>query len=145
MSQPIITPAEQGVARLKTVFALAIPILLLPLFIYAFQQKSQERAEIAAYAHYTVGEVNRIGYVVGPNSERIIHFTYQVGDSIYEGSESGDLVDGRTRFLVKFSTKTPGYYESYKQLHIPYYVAPPPPEGWAKLPSELDIPAGALD
>ncbi|GAB3638230.1 hypothetical protein GCM10027422_38200 [Hymenobacter arcticus] len=138
-------PLTNQIERLKTLLAIAVPVIIIPLFIYEFRQKNQERAEIAAYAHYTVGEVTRTSYVVGPNSESIIHFTYQVGDSTYEGTEPGDLVNGRTRFLVRFSTKNPSYYEGYKQVPIPYYVPPPPPEGWAKLPPKLDVPAGALD
>lgn len=145
MSQPTTTPTEQLVDRLKTLVALAVPIILVPTFIYFFLQDSRQKAEIKAYGHYTVGEVTSTGYVIGPNSESIIHFTYQVGDSTYEGTEPGDLVNGRTRFLVKFSTKNPGLYQGYKQIPISYYVPAPPPAGWAKLPPELSIPAGALD
>lgn len=91
------------------------------------------------------GGATSTGYVIGPNSESIIHFTYQVSDSTYEGTEPGDLVNGRTRFLVRFSTKNPANYEGYKRVFIPYYVPAPPPEGWAKLPPQLDVPAGVLD
>lgn len=138
-------PAKHWTDRLKTLIALAVPAILIPLFIYLLLQDDKQKAELAAHAHYTVGEVTRTGYVIGPNSESIIHFTYQVGDSTYEGTEPGDLVNSRTRFLVRFSTKNPANYESYKRVPIPYYVPAPPPEGWAKLPPELDVPADALD
>lgn len=145
MSQPVTTPAARWTDRLKTLVAIAVPIVILPLFIYLYLQDNHKKAELAIYAHYTVGEVTSTSYVIGPSSESIIHFTYQVGDSTYEGTEPGDLVNGRTRFLVRFSTKNPNHYQGYKQLSIPYYVPPPPPEGWAKPPPELAIPTGTLD
>jgi hypothetical protein len=145
MSQPDMSSATQKGDRFKKALTIVLLLITAACFVTGLSYMRQKDAEMAAYGHYTVGEVTRTGYVIGPNSESIIHFTYQVGNSTYEGTEPGDLVNGRTRFLVRFSTKNPATYEGYKRVPIPYYVPVPPPEGWAKLPSELDVPAGALD
>lgn len=137
--------AEQLIDWLKTAVALAVPVVVVPLCIYTFLQKRQEETEITAYPRYTVGEVVETGVVISPSSHGYSLFTYQVGDSVYTQEGPDEVSKGHTRFLVKFSTQHPTYYKFYERVPIPYYVPPPPPEGWANLPPELDVPAGALD
>jgi len=140
-----MTATERLVDRLKTVAAIGIAIATPIALYYGFHQKSLEQADLAAHPRYTVGEVVKTGVVISASSHGYSLFTYQVGDSIYTQEGPDEVPKGHTRFLVKFSTQHPTYYKFYERIPIPYYVPAPPPEGWAKIPPELDIPVGALN
>ena len=130
------------VERLKKLFFLGAIVVIVPLSIREFFLKESEDEEIAKYPRYTVGEVTKAVQVVGPSSEKLNLFTYQVGDSSYTGNEPGSLPDGQTLFLVKYSTKHPQYYKFYKQVPLlPTHI--PPPEGWAEPPYR--VPAEDLE
>lgn len=130
------------VERLKKLFFLGAIVVIVPLSIREFFLKEREDEEIAKYPRYTVGEVTKAVQVVGPSSEKLNLFTYQVGDSSYTGNEPGSLPDGQNLFLVKYSTKHPQYYKFYKRVPLlPTHV--PPPEGWAAPPYR--VPAKDLE
>lgn len=130
---PVMTPAEQRVDRLKSAAVLAMLLVIAGCFIAALRNKNHRDDELAAYPRYTVGEITATGYIVGPNSHSYAKFAYQVGDSTYTGDEDGDLPEGRTRFLVKYSTRHPKYYKFYKRVSLLSNHVPPP-EGWAEPP-----------
>ena len=127
--------------RLKNLFFIGVAIVLILLAIREFYIKGGEDEEIAKYPRYTLGEVTDAVQVIGPNSEKLNRFTYQVGDSSYSGSEPGSLPDGQNLFLVKYSTKHPQYHKFYKRVPLlPTHI--PPPEGWAEPP--YPVPAENL-
>ena len=130
------------VERLKKLFFLGAIVVIVPLSIREFFLKESEDEEIAKYPRYTVGEVTKAVQVVGPSSEKLNLFTYQVGDSSYTGNEPGSLPDGQNLFLVKYSTKHPQYYKFYNRVPLlPTHI--PPPEGWAEPPYR--VPAEDLE
>jgi hypothetical protein len=138
-------PAPLWLERLKTVVVIGGMLILAGFAVDAYFYQNHKRVELTAHPRYTVGEVVKTGVVISPSSHGYSLFTYQVGDSVYTQEGPDEIPKGHTRFLVKFSTQHPTYYKFYERVPIPYYVPPPPPEGWAKLPPELDIPAGTLD
>lgn len=142
---PRNTYATPFTDHLKLVAVGAILLAIGIGIFYGLRQKSTEEAELTSHPRYTVGEIVKSGYIVSPNSHSYSRFTYQVGDSVYTESGPEQIPQGHTRFLVKFSAQHPTYYKFYERIPIPYYVPLPPPEGWAKPPPELDVPAGALD
>ena len=128
--------------RLKNLFFIGASVVLILLAIRGFIIKGSENEEIAKYPRYTIGAVTDAVVVIGPSSEKLNRFTYQVGDSSYKGNEPGSLPDGQTLFLVKYSTKHPQYYKFYRRVPLlPTHI--PPPEGWAEPP--YPVPAKDLE
>ena len=128
-----MSPSDIRMDRLKTVGTLVMLCVIAVCTFLAFRRMHVEKNEIEVFPRYTVGEVIRSAYVLGPSPEQVILFTYQVGDSTYKGNGSGDVPDGQNRFLVKYSTQHPQYYKFYKRVPLlPTYI--PPPDGWAEPP-----------
>ena len=144
MNEPtlITSPAEIVVDRLKTLIAVGGMGIIAVASFFAFRHNNRRDADLAAYPRYTVGQVTRTTYVIGPSPESLSFFAYQVGDSTYTGTSPGDLPDGQTLFLVKYSTQHPQYYKFYKRVPLlPSHI--PPPEGWATPP--YPVPAKDLE
>ena len=137
-----MTPAERTVDRLKTVAVIGGMLICAYLFIDGFYNRHVKLTDIAAHPRYTIGQVSRTSYAIGPSPQNIVFFEYRVGDSIYGGNNSGQLLSEGDRFLVKFSSAKPSYHESYNRVRIPSSIINAPPEGWAEPPFE--VPAELL-
>jgi hypothetical protein len=120
--------------RLKTVVVIVGMLVVVVLVVQGLQRRKSREAALAASPHYTIGEVTRTSYVVGPNSHNVVFFTYRVGDSTYTGNDDGRALDVGARFLVKFSSEQPGYYRFYNQVPIPDSIPTAPPGGWLAPP-----------
>ncbi|MBC8085594.1 MAG: hypothetical protein H7Z21_20545 [Hymenobacter sp.] len=138
-----MTPAERTIDRLKTLIVVVGMLGVAGIFIYFFQDQKREDAAFAASARYTVGEVTRTSYVIGPSSGSIAFFSYQVGDSTYASSYSGESLEVGQRFLVKFSGQQPGYRVFYNRVPIPPSITDVPLAGWPEPPFE--VPAELLE
>ena len=138
-----MTPAERTIDRLKTLFVAVGMLGIVVIWVYLFQDTRRENAALASSPRYTIGQVTRTSYVLGPSPENVVFFSYRVGDSIYPGTNSGRFLDVGGRFLVKFSREQPKYHEFYNQVLIPVSIIEAPPEGWEKPP--FPVPAEALE
>ncbi|WP_046244421.1 hypothetical protein [Hymenobacter terrenus] len=132
--RPEMTPAEAQVDRLKTVAAIVVIVASVGVIVNGFSRRSHRQAELAASSRYTIGEIVKKTYVIGPSSHSATRFAYTVGDSTYVKPGPDEVPDGRTRFLVKFSTRHPEYYQFYERVPIPYTITEAPPEGWPEPP-----------
>lgn len=127
--------------RFKNVAAIAVVVILVPVFIHEFLLMNKEDEEVNTRPRYTVGKVTKTSYVISASPHSVTFFTYQAGDSTYTGNDTGSVPDGQNLFLVKYSTKHPQYYKFYKRVPLlPTHV--PPPEGWAEPP--YPVPAEDL-
>jgi len=79
---------------------------------------------------YTIGQVTRTDYVVGPSSHSVAFFTYTVGDSTYAKSSDGDIAEGCTRCLVKFAASDPTNFEFFNKICVPDSARQAPAAGW---------------
>lgn len=131
------TLVESGNERLKTIMAIVILVIISASLFYGLRQKNMQEVELTKYPRYTIGEIIKTGYTIGPNSHSYTRFSYQVGDSVYIKSGPEAVPSSHTRFLVKFSAKNPEYYKFYENIPIPYYIEIAPREGWVKPPPEV--------
>ena len=91
------------------------------------------------HPRYTIGYVEKTGYVIGPSSHSETIFNYYVNGKQYVGGKSGDLLTDDTRYLVKCGSQDLSFYFFYKKVPIPDSIKQAPPQGWETPPFPVKI------
>ena len=130
MADAIDELAEKMPTWLVTILVVALTAFFLWVFIGGYLHADKRDAN----PRYTIGQVTRTGYVIGPSSHSVVFFTYSVGDSTYSESSRGDIEEGCTRYLVKYAATDPKNIEFFNHICIPDSIRQAPPQGWLKPP-----------
>lgn len=125
--------------KVKTLTALMAPVII----IWLLYDGVSSYRTLHHYPAYTIGHVTLNGYALGPSPGSRIAFEYSVDSVTYKGASGGDLSNGHTRFLVKFSTEHPSVYKFYKAIPIPDSIQAAPTGGWTEPP--FPVPAQVLE